>query len=40
LLRICCHQFILGHPDVEFCPCCVKFIRRDAEGWEVVERDP
>ena len=31
---------ISGHPDVDFCPCCVKFIRRDAEGWEVVERDP
>ncbi|XP_039814196.1 uncharacterized protein LOC120676918 [Panicum virgatum] len=29
-----------GQPDVDFCPCCVKFFRRDAEGWEVVERDP
>jgi len=29
-----------GHPDVDFCPCCVKFIRRDAEGCEVVDRDP
>jgi len=28
-----------GHPDVDFCPYCVKFIRRDAEGWEVVKRD-
>ena len=31
---------IIGHPDVDFCPCCVKFIRRDAEGWQVEERDP
>jgi len=29
-----------GHSDVDFCPCCVKFIRRDAEVWEVVDRDP
>ena len=28
---------ISEHADVDFCPCCVKFIRRDAEGWEVVE---
>jgi len=29
-----------GPQDVDFCPCCAKFIRRDAEGWQVVERDP
>jgi len=29
-----------GPQDVDFCPCCVKFIRRDAEGWQVIERDP
>ena len=39
LLRVCCHQFISTHPDVDFCPCCVKFIRRNTEGWGVVERD-
>ena len=31
--------FVTEHPDVDFCPCCAKFIRRDAEGWEVVEPD-
>ena len=31
--------FISGHTDVDFCPCCVKFIRHDAEGWEVVGPD-
>ena len=30
---------ISGQTDVDFCPCCVKFIRRDAEGWEVVDPD-
>ena len=30
-------NIISGHTDVDFCPCCIKFIRRDAEGWKVVE---
>jgi len=29
-----------GHSGVDFCSCCVKFIRRNAEGCEVVDRDP
>ena len=41
MLRVVATQkYISGHPDVDFCPCCIKFIRRDAEGWEVVDRDP
>jgi len=37
LLRDFVETIISGHPDVDFCPYCVKFICRDAEGWEVVE---
>ena len=33
-------NFISDHPYIDFCPYCVKFIRRDAEGWEVVDQDP
>ena len=39
LLRAFVETIISGHPDVDFCPYNVKFIRRNTEGWEVVERD-
>ena len=29
--------FISSYTDIDFYPCCIKFIRRDAEGWEVVD---
>ena len=30
-------KFITGTSHVDFCPHCAKFIRRDVEGWVVVE---
>ncbi|CAN6231523.1 unnamed protein product, partial [Urochloa humidicola] len=28
-----------GPDDIDFCPCCAKFIRREAHGWEVISPD-
>ena len=32
-------NFILGPTYIYFCPYCVNFVRRDAEGWEVIGPD-